>query len=58
MGGNDLYDFLKGSKKIKVIYEENEEKKEKTGNAEQIEHLLSVIYRNPNMKWNLIERMD
>jgi len=58
VGGNSLYDFLKGSKRIKIIYEENGEKKEKEGNAEQVEHLLSIIYRNPNMKWELIARMD
>lgn len=52
-----LHDALKGAKKIKITYEENGKRRQKTGSREEILKLLEKINRTPGMCWSVIKKL-
>ncbi len=51
-----LYDDLKQAKRLKIIYEENGEKKRKTGTTKEMIALLNEIISDPKRHWLLIKK--
>ena len=51
-----LYDELRQTKRLKIVYEENGKKKRKTGTTEEMIALLNKIISDPKKCWLLIKK--
>ena len=56
-GKGTLLDDLKQAKRLKIVYKENGEKKQKTGTTEEMIVLLNKIISDPKkFSWLLIKK--
>lgn len=51
-----LYDDLRQTKRLKIVYKENGETKRKTGTTEEMIALLKEIISDPKKCWLLIKK--